>query len=230
MVHRPPAASKRGLCLAAITDGHVTRETILAYIAESEDAKSASPPHTRKRLIKTLTNERDGRVAEPLWSYDGEEYALTDAGIALRDGGDDEEEEGEEEEGEEEEVQNDDEDDGGEEDEEEEQTTSTQLKLVLGSVRWHIHRALCAGISERSDIVQHVVSISARPFTSLRLFSRQTSSVCFGCVSRSARAHTFDAARCPAQARSATSSSPSSARRRSSDAVRSGRRRAVHTV
>ena len=109
MVHRPPAASKRGLCLAAITDGHVTRETILAYIAESEAAKSAEPPHTRKRLIKTLTNERDGRVAEPLWSYDGEEYALTDAGIALRDGGDDEEEEGEEE-GEEEEVQNDDED------------------------------------------------------------------------------------------------------------------------
>ena len=73
MVHRPPAASKRGLCLAAISDGHVTRETILAYIAESEDAKSAEPPHTRKRLIKTLTNERDGRVAEPLWSYDGGE-------------------------------------------------------------------------------------------------------------------------------------------------------------
>ena len=86
---------------------------------------------------------------------------LTDAGIALRDGGGGGG--GGEEEGEEEEAQNDDEDDGGEEDEEEEQATSTQLKLVLGSVRWHIHRALCAGISERSDIVQHVVSKSARP-------------------------------------------------------------------
>ena len=76
-------------------------------------------------------------AASRLWSYDGEEYALTDAGIALRDGG---------RRGggrrREEEMQNDDEDDGGEEDEEEEQATSTQLKLVLGSVRWHPPRAL----------------------------------------------------------------------------------------
>lgn len=147
-----PAGSARGLCYSAISEGNTSREDIVTHCLEHD----AEGQFHRKKILKALSNEIL-RVRVPLWATsDGGEYSLTEAG--MRDGKDDDVEEQDEEEQIEADEDEEDEDEEAEDDDDEKEDRRRSM-LAIGSVRWLVHRALCAGHSERSDIVD---AVSAR--------------------------------------------------------------------
>ena len=62
----------RSLCLDAIGSGCSSREEIISYVVEHAEGEAPS----RKAVMRTLNNEKEGKVAHVQFAFDGERFAM----------------------------------------------------------------------------------------------------------------------------------------------------------